>query len=368
MAQKGFRVVRNRLSEWLEGHVALACVTVVLIGMTPLAALSTSHSALAIAVVAALATVAFTLWLEAAGVQRAGHSADAPTGARGAQRHQTTGLATREPLLAAMHADLASGAVGGTLGIIEFVDFDRLNGFDCDLADRTLTTISDRVTRMTGPRRPVGQVDRARIAIWFGAGSDGDATRAELDAIRYALADSIDHEGRTIIPELRTGSAAHTSADDTPEQLLTRAIASLAIGGGSFGECAPDPEAQARRSFILEQDLRQAVARGQLEMVYQPLIDGVHQRLCGAEALMRWHHPEFGAVPPAEFIPIAEQAGLAQEIGMWAMNVACREARGWRDLYVRGQSVGATADRRRPAQDDRAHARSPPAQPGKAGN
>ena len=334
MARKGIRVVRNRLKGWLEGHVALACVIVVLIGMAPLFTLATSRSALAIAGIAAFSTVAFAAWRDAASAGTPGEQADPSADARGAQRHQKTGLATREPLLAAMRTDLASGMIGGMLGIIEFVDFDRLNGFDCDLADRTLTTISDRVKRMIGPRRPVGQVDRARVAIWFGAGNDGDAARAELDAIRYALADSIDHEGRTIIPELRTGSAVHASVGDTPELLLTRAIASLATGGVTFGERAPDPEAQARRAFTLEQDLRQAIARGQLELVYQPLIDGVHQRLCGAEALMRWHHPEFGAVPPTEFIPIAEQAGLAQEIGMWAMNAACREARGWRDLYV----------------------------------
>lgn len=332
MAHKSIRVVRDGLKGWLEGHVALACVIVVLIGMTPLVALSTDRSALAIAALAALATAAFALWRDATSADAIEQPADASADTRGAQRHQTTGLATREPLLAAMRGDLASGATGGMLGIIEFVDFDRLNGFDCDLADRTLTTISDRVTRMIGPRRPVGQVDRARVAIWFG--SEGDAARAELDAIRYALAASIDHDGRTIIPELRTGSAHHLSADDTPELLLTRAIASLATGHAMLGESTPDPEAQARRAFTLEQDLRQAIARGQLELVYQPLIDGVHQRLCGAEALMRWHHPEFGAVPPTEFIPIAERAGLAQEIGMWAMNVACREARGWRDLYV----------------------------------
>ena len=331
MAQKSIRVIRDGLKGWLERHVALACVIIVLIGMTPLVVLSTSRSALVVAAIAALATIAFALWRDAAHAPAAIPALD---DMRGPHRRQTTGLATREPLLAAMRSDFASGAIGGMLGIIEFVDFDRLNGFDCDLADRTLATISERVTRMIGPRRPVGQVDRARVAIWFGAGGDGDAARAELDAIRYALAGSIDHEGRTIIPELRTGSAVHGSPDDTPELLLTRAIASLAIGSAALGVFAPDPEAQARRAFTLEQDLRQAIARGQLELVYQPLIDGMRQRLCGAEALMRWRHPEFGAVPPTEFIPIAEQAGLAQEIGMWAMNVACREARGWRDLYV----------------------------------
>lgn len=318
---------------WLERHTALACICAGL--AIPLPLIAQPDGGLLPAAIA-LSTALLALagaWLRDKGLITSTAAASLAD-PRKAQRHQTTGLATREPLLAAMRADLSGGAEGGTLGIVEFVDFDRLNGFDCALADRTLTTLADRVRRMIGPRRPVGQVDRARIAIWFGRDCDAAAARAELEAIRYALADAIEHDGGSIIPDLRLGLASRGSPEDTPELIVTRAIASLSAGAATAADTAIDPEAQARRAFILEQDLRQAIARGQLELVYQPLIDGVHQRLCGAEALMRWNHPEFGAVPPTEFIPIAEQAGLAQEIGMWAMNVACREARGWRDLYV----------------------------------
>ncbi|RHW16953.1 GGDEF domain-containing protein [Sphingomonas gilva] len=325
---------RTGLSGWVERHAAMTCICAGLAIPVPVMLSPGDHPVATAASLIAAALALAGAWLRDRASARSRFTADpeATPDPRKANRHQTTGLATREPLLAAMRADLAAGPSGGTLGVVEFVDFDRLNGFDCALADRALGTLADRVRRMIGPRRPVGQIDRARIAIWFGRECDGDTARAELDAIRYALADAIEHDGSTIIPDLRLGLAHRAAAEDTAELIVTRAIASLATGGVVMAEAEADPEAQARRAFVLEQDLRQAVTRGQLALVYQPLIDGVRQRVCGAEALMRWQHPEFGPVQPTEFIPIVEAAGLAEEIGMWAMNAACREARGWRTL------------------------------------
>jgi EAL domain-containing protein (putative c-di-GMP-specific phosphodiesterase class I) len=79
----------------------------------------------------------------------------------------------------------------------------------------------------------------------------------------------------------------------------------------------------------LERDLRLALARGELEMFYQPIVDLERMEVCGAEALMRWRHPERGLVTPDRFIPIAEETGLIVEMGAWALREACAEAAGW---------------------------------------
>ena len=85
----------------------------------------------------------------------------------------------------------------------------------------------------------------------------------------------------------------------------------------------------------LEADLRTAIEAGHLELHYQPLLDTASMRIGGFEALMRWRHPRRGPVPPAEFIPIAEETGLIREMGAWAVEEACREAVGWaEDVYV----------------------------------
>lgn len=92
----------------------------------------------------------------------------------------------------------------------------------------------------------------------------------------------------------------------------------------------PSMRRQVRERVELEQALRRALARGELRMVYQPIVrlsDGV---LAGAEALMRWEHPERGPVPPATFIPIAEEAGLIGEMGDWALRQALVATADWR--------------------------------------
>ncbi|WP_430649702.1 EAL domain-containing protein [Bradyrhizobium retamae] len=94
-----------------------------------------------------------------------------------------------------------------------------------------------------------------------------------------------------------------------------------------FFEPAMDARAQAR--LTMEQDLRQALADGGFEIHYQPLLDLASGEVTGCEALLRWRHPERGMVSPAEFIPIAEDTGLINELGDWVMQTACTEAAGW---------------------------------------
>lgn len=79
-------------------------------------------------------------------------------------------------------------------------------------------------------------------------------------------------------------------------------------------------------------ELAQAVARGQLELHYQPLVDLRNNRISGAEALLRWRHPSLGLLPPGQFIPLAESSGLMPEIGAWVLGEACRQMREWRML------------------------------------
>ncbi len=83
------------------------------------------------------------------------------------------------------------------------------------------------------------------------------------------------------------------------------------------------------RRLKMERALRRAVDNGELTLLYQPKVDAVSGRVVGAEALLRWHHPEFGTVPPDEFIPMAESMGLIAPLGRWVLETACREAALW---------------------------------------
>jgi Amt family ammonium transporter len=245
---------------------------------------------------------------------------------RAAHRHAVTGLPTREPLIGRMSTDGQ-----GVLGVVGIMDFDRLCAFDPALGERVLLVIVDRLTRMLPAQRLIAHVDRASIAIWFGPGVAEDTARTELDVLGYALGDVVVDADREILPEIRVRLAV-LATEGHAQALLSRTLASLTSMSGTVGTVEDpevDPVAVARERYALEQDLRQAVARGELEMRYQPLIDAGEARVSGAESLIRWFHPTRGQVPPSRFVPVMEAMGLAHEIGLWALNAAAREARSW---------------------------------------
>ncbi|WP_213772900.1 EAL domain-containing protein [Bradyrhizobium sp. dw_78] len=107
--------------------------------------------------------------------------------------------------------------------------------------------------------------------------------------------------------------------------------AAKSAGRRTYRFFEPDMDARARARRLLELDLRQAISDGALEVYYQPCLDLKDDRITCCEALLRWRHPERGMVPPAEFIPIAEDTGLIDRIGEWVLTTACMEAATWPD-------------------------------------
>ena len=244
------------------------------------------------------------------------------------QMHAISGLPTREALIARMKTDGK-----GTLGLLAVKDYDRLCAFDPDLAERLLLAMVKRLTGMVPATQLLAQIDRTHLAIWIGPDMDAAAAAAEVSALAYALGDRWCEGDREILPEVavRTGRFEHEFG--LPEALLSQTLSSFSVPlvtdvRGSIASI--DPGVQSRVRFQVEQDLRQAVARQEFCMQFQPLVDAEAGRLLGAEALIRWKHPERGLISPARFIPIMEAANLSHEIGMWALNRAAREARHWR--------------------------------------
>jgi EAL domain-containing protein (putative c-di-GMP-specific phosphodiesterase class I) len=179
--------------------------------------------------------------------------------------------------------------------------------------------------------RFLAQVDRGQLGIWF-SNEKGDA-RAELDAIAYALSDVIEVDGQHLIPQINVRLARFDIADGLDAAaFLTRMLASFSLPG-ALTVATERPAAEyaelARDRYVIEQDLRLAITRGQLRLVFQPLINAGQGRVDGAEALLRWDHAERGEIPPSRFVPIMEAMGLASEIGLWALNAALREAHSW---------------------------------------
>lgn len=108
---------------------------------------------------------------------------------------------------------------------------------------------------------------------------------------------------------------------------------------------SPEMNQRAKERWQIEGELRQAMARGQLLLHYQPKVSLRNGRIVGCEALIRWQHPERGMIPPGHFIPVAEETGLILEVGEWVLEEACRQIRAWKDagIHVPVVSVNLSA-------------------------
>lgn len=119
------------------------------------------------------------------------------------------------------------------------------------------------------------------------------------------------------------------------ETLLKHADSALykakAKGKNTYQIFTSSMNTEAYKLFTLENDLRKALEMNQLELYYQPQISAITHEIIGAEALIRWNHPEWGMISPSEFIPIAEETGMMKEIGKWIKETACMQNKAWQD-------------------------------------
>ena len=144
-----------------------------------------------------------------------------------------------------------------------------------------------------------------------------------------------DLEGHQVVVGTSVGIAMAPNDGSEPDALMKNADLALyrakADGGGvyRFFELEMDARMQARRA--LELDLRKAIVNKEFELYYQPIIDVKSGQVTSCEALIRWHHPDRGMVPPMEFIAVAEETGLIVPLGEWILQQACADAAHWPD-------------------------------------
>jgi diguanylate cyclase (GGDEF)-like protein len=123
------------------------------------------------------------------------------------------------------------------------------------------------------------------------------------------------------------------------DKLVVKADAAMyaakRAGGGTYAVFEAHMDSDAREQLNLQNDLRHAVARGELQLHYQPKVDGRRGQIHGVEALLRWHHPTRGLIGPMVFIPLAERFGLINGLGQWVIEEACRQIRDWMSLGIR---------------------------------
>jgi len=148
-----------------------------------------------------------------------------------------------------------------------------------------------------------------------------------------ALVQPFNLEGHEVSASACIGISIFPSDGKTPDVLLKNADVALhhakEAAGGRFQFFREEMNLAATERLLIESSLRQAMARKEFQVFYQPQLELASGRIKGMEALARWRHPELGLVSPAKFIPIAEETGQIIEIGAWVMREACRQAQEW---------------------------------------
>ncbi len=174
----------------------------------------------------------------------------------------------------------------------------------------------------------------------------GHVAEKILDALSvpFQIADYELHVSASI------GISLYPRDADNAESLIKYADTALYLakeqGRNTFRFFSPELDSSVRARLLLENDLRSAIDKNQLFLEYQPLMDLDSGRCSGAEALLRWQHPEHGLIPPDEFIPIAEETGLILAIGEWVLSQACLQARMWQQAGMHDFRVSVNLSRR----------------------
>jgi diguanylate cyclase (GGDEF)-like protein/PAS domain S-box-containing protein len=183
----------------------------------------------------------------------------------------------------------------------------------------------DTIARMGGDEFAILQV---------GLAQPSDAS-ALAHRVIEAVSAPYDIDGHQVVIGTSVGIAVGPSDGDTPECLLRNADLALyrskGDGRGTLRFFEPEMDAQVRQRRAMEADLRKGLIAGEFELHYQPLINLERNEISGFEALMRWRHPDRGLIPPASFIPVAEEIGFIMALGDWAIREACSTAAKWPD-------------------------------------
>jgi diguanylate cyclase (GGDEF)-like protein/PAS domain S-box-containing protein len=220
-----------------------------------------------------------------------------------------------------------------------FLDLDHFKNINDTLGhsvgDRLLIEIAARLQNGSREQDTVARLGGDEFILLLPDSNEDGVRRVAEKLLESISRPFIDEKGNELTVSSSIGIAFYPNDGEDFETLLKNADTAMyrAKKDGRNGYCFFTQQMQARsvRNLEVENALRQAVARNQLELYYQPQISAVDGKLIGAEALLRWHNPELGSISPAEFIPIAEEGGLILAIGEWVLRTALTQLKSWMD-------------------------------------
>ncbi|MCK1357363.1 EAL domain-containing protein [Bradyrhizobium sp. 199] len=247
-----------------------------------------------------------------------------------------TDLPNRTLFREQIERELANVAGGGRFALL-YIDIDEFKGINDSLGhhvgDELLKAIAGRLRGCLKQGDLIARLGGDEFAVIQTAIQSPADVLSFVTSIYQAIRQPYHCLGHQLSTDASIGIALAPQDGTDLDQLVKNADLAM-YGAKSQGRRShrffePEMDASAKARLSMEQDLRQALVNGSFEIHYQPLVDLRTNEVSGCEALLRWRHPERGMVSPAEFIPVAEDTGLINELGDWVLRMACNEAATW---------------------------------------
>ncbi|MBV18188.1 MAG: diguanylate cyclase [Thalassospira sp.] len=228
-----------------------------------------------------------------------------------------------------------------------FVDLDRFKDindhFGHDVGDLMIQEMGQRLSRIIRDSDTAARLGGDEFAIIQTDVQNIEDTIVLAQRIIDELCQPFDCRGIRLHSTASVGITLFPEDGENPEQLVKNAdmamYAAKAEGRNNYRFFLPSMHERVKERKTIEEDLRNALEHDQLELYYQPKIDCRTERVVGAEALVRWHHPDRGLIMPGEFISVAEECGLINRLGAWVLEKACKQTQIWRDTTLPGLRI-----------------------------
>jgi diguanylate cyclase (GGDEF)-like protein/PAS domain S-box-containing protein len=199
--------------------------------------------------------------------------------------------------------------------------------------DELLRKIAPRLTAALRPGDTIARLGGDEFVVLLEHVADERAAARIAERIVTAFELPFELSAGEHFAKASLGIAIATGEEEEPAALIRDADAAMyqakARGRARFEVFDGAMRARTVKRLSVENDLRRALERDELRVAYQPIVSLADGSVAAVEALLRWHHPERGTIPPADFIPVAEESGLIEPIGRWVLNAACAQAARW---------------------------------------
>jgi diguanylate cyclase (GGDEF)-like protein len=218
-----------------------------------------------------------------------------------------------------------------------FVDLDGFKGVNDTLGhsvgDQLLKSIASRIRDVLPENSRLARFGGDEFAILQSSAEQPSGAIRLAKEVLNVVGRPSTIEGYDVTISASVGIAIENAGSMSAENFLKSADIAMygakSTGPGNYRIFDPEMEATVQARTALEKEMRNAIAKSQFRVFYQPLVNLQTNKVTAFEALMRWEHPERGLVSPAEFIPLAEETGLIVRLGEWVLREACTEAMGW---------------------------------------